>query len=142
MHRPLCHDHMTYDEARAVILFHGTGATPSDVGWEKQMEVWEDGFLGSLRRFRGTLDERNFHEVIQAIEIVAPHLHEEKVDRELMSSLWAITYLGWLWGLAPDRMLQRNNLISSEDTERLHDWISEIGMKVYLCFYRETLNHE
>jgi hypothetical protein len=132
MPRPVCHENMTFEEARAVILFHGTGATPPNVGWEEDMEAWESGFLGSLRPFRGMLDEKNFDEVMQAIKVVAPHLCEEKVDRELMSSLWAITYLGWLWGLAPDGTLQRNNLISAEDTKRLDQWVEFIGMEVYI----------
>jgi len=119
MPRPICHQNMTFEEAHAVILFHGAGRIEPGVEWEEDMEAWFGGLLGSLRPFRVSLDERNFQEVMQSIEVVAAHLHEDKVDRELLSSLWAITYLGWLWAIAPEGMLQRNNLISSEDTKRL-----------------------
>ncbi|MAG94355.1 MAG: hypothetical protein CMJ48_11470 [Planctomycetaceae bacterium] len=85
--------------------------------------AFDDGFLGMLRPYRG-LREHNFHVVMQALLVVGERLHSaDTVDRDLIESLWSTCSLMRCWGLHPDGMLQRNNLITSDDTRRLETWI-------------------
>ena len=50
---------MTQDEAKEFLSFHS--GRHSDIEHPK----WENGFLGSLRPYKGILFEENFHEVIE-----------------------------------------------------------------------------
>lgn len=108
---------MDHDEARHLLLMHGTGTFDADPGW------LEDGFLGMLRPYRG-LRETNFHVVLEALFVVGQRLSAGNlVDRELTHSLWSMCRLARLWGVDPDGMLQRNKLISQSDTTLLQRWI-------------------
>jgi hypothetical protein len=90
------------------------------------------GFLGSLRPYIG-LNETNFHEVMQAIICLAPQIHtKDLIDREVMSALWAICELSRAWGLHPEGMLRRNNLISKQDIILLETWIDCISYAVFM----------
>jgi len=74
--------------------------------------------------------EEGYYELMEAIRTLAPQLHAREVDREIISALWGICYLAWLWGLEPDGMLQRNGLIAPEDIERLSRWLEALGYAV------------
>lgn len=88
----------------------------------------ENGFLGMLRPFSGELIEANYHEIMQAIKTLADELEAEgKIDKEIISALWGICHLGRAWGLHPDGMLRRNNLILQEQIQKLEGWIEDIS---------------
>lgn len=116
---------MTAAEARELLLLHSFSY--HDLDHPKMV----GGFLGSLRPYQG-LNEKNFHELMEAIGVLAPQLQAEKVDREIVSALWAICFLARLWGLEPDGMLQRNGLIAPEDIKRLSDWLEILGYAVMI----------
>jgi hypothetical protein len=114
---------MTSQEARELLLLHSFAY--HDLEHPKMI----GGFLGSLRPYQG-LNEKNFHEVMEALYVLAPQLQMERVDREIVSALWSICYAAWLWGLDPGGMLQRNGLIAPEDVRRLGKWLECLGMAV------------
>lgn len=113
---------MNSEAAREVILGHGSGYTDAN----GEPFCFDDGFLGSLRPYRG-LREANFHEVMKAVFVLGAEFHSEPtVDREVVESLWSMCTLARHWGLHPDGMLRRNNLISLEDQNILCEWIDVI----------------
>jgi hypothetical protein len=114
---------MTRQEARELLLLHSFGY--HDLEHPKMI----GGFLGSLRPYQG-LKEKNFHELMEAVHVLAPQLQGETVDREIISALWSICYSAWLWGLEPNGMLQRNGLIAPEDVRRLSEWVECLGFAV------------
>ena len=117
---------MDYEEAVNVILVHGIGR--NDVPLEEAL--MKDGFLGCLRPFSG-LREENFLLVMRAIIALKPHLSESRTwERRLVEGLWGLTTTARLWGLDPNGMLQRNHLLSAEDTNRLLLWVHCIEMAV------------
>jgi hypothetical protein len=113
---------MTLDEAKHNLLMHGSG-TYSASG---QSMALDDGFLGSLRPYRG-LQEKNFHLVMEALFVwgeqirLSPH-----VDRSVVESLWSMCALARYWGVSPTGMLQRNRLITESDAKRIEMWIDTI----------------
>lgn len=114
---------MTTAEARELLLLHSFSY--HDLEHPKRA----GGFLGSLRPYHG-LKEKNFHELMEAIGVLAPQLQAAKVDREIVSALWAICYLARLWGIEPGGMLQRNRLIAADDVDRLGKWLGVLGYTV------------
>ena len=89
-------------------------------------------FLGDLRRFPGHLYESSFLELLEALKTLAPeYAKADKVNREVMSALWAICTLGRSWGLHPDGMLQRNHLISEKDARTLEEWIDRLSLSLF-----------
>lgn len=110
---------VTYDEARHLLLLHGSGT------YDENGEVLslDDGFLAMLRPYRGLI-ESNFHIVMQALLVVGERIHSaDKVDRKLIETLWSTSSLMRCWGIQPGGMLQRNKLITPDDTQRLETWI-------------------
>ena len=68
---------------------------------------------------------------MEAIKAVAPHLQSDpKVDKKIIGSLWAICELARSWGIRPNGILRRNNLISTEDVARLERWVLTISWTV------------
>jgi len=115
---------VTLSEARRLLLRHG-GLPEDDEG----PEAIEDGFLGSLRPYRG-LREDHFHEVMEALRVAAPLLEAPRLDRQLVSALWGMCHFARAWGVHPDGMLRDNKLISDEDVARLEKWVSDISYAV------------
>jgi hypothetical protein len=115
---------MTSEEARALIRKHSIRDADPDLG------TWSDSFIGSLRPFVG-LSEATFHELMAALRVVAPSLRAGLVDRELMSDLWFICWQAYLIGLDITGALQRNKVLSKEDTDNLADWMFQIGSAVF-----------
>ncbi len=73
---------MTLDEAKELLLLHAF-SHPSSADDPRAAA----GFLGSLRPYAGSLNPGNFHEVMAALETVAPALEGSSVDREVVSAL-------------------------------------------------------
>jgi hypothetical protein len=112
---------MTTAEAKELLQFHSF--THPDVDHSKM----EGGFLGSLRPYQGQLFEKNFHEVMAALRVLAPSLQQTPIDREVVSALWNICHLGRAWGVYPNGMLRSNNLIQPQEIERLESWVACIS---------------
>jgi hypothetical protein len=87
------------------------------------------GFLGMLRPYR-ELQEPNFHEVMEALRVMAPKLQESTVERKLISALWGICHFSRAWALEKDSMLQRNELMTEYDADLLAEWLSIISYAV------------
>jgi hypothetical protein len=113
---------MNFDEAKLYLLLNGSGTSDAD----GNPLVQDDGFLGTLRPYQGLKDD-NFHNVMEALFVVGNHFSESShVDRELVSSIWWMCNRARLWGIDPEGMLRRNNLITDEDVSRLAEWIDVI----------------
>ena len=111
---------MTFAQAKQGLLLHSFALNDAD---DAQMAR---GFLGSLRPYIG-LREENFREVMAALRVLAPHLGAPTLEREIVGALWNICHLARAWGVHPDGMLRRNDLISPADAERLDAWIEAIS---------------
>ena len=111
---------MTTDEAKLLLLMHSF--CHPDIHHPKM----ETGFLGSLRPYRG-LKVENFHEVMTALRVLAPLLQESQVDRDIVGALWSICDLSYSWGVHPEGMLRRNDLIAHADVVRLERWGNRIS---------------
>jgi hypothetical protein len=117
---------MTFEEAKNLLLLHSL--SHSDLN----NPLMEQGFLGSLRPYKG-LQPENFHQIMTAISTLAPHLQQkEYLDKAIISALWGICHYARAWGIHPDGMLRRNNLISDEDVARLEIWLEVISDTVSL----------
>lgn len=109
---------MTPAEAKTALQFHAF--THADFEDERATS----GFLGSLRPYRGRLNEAGFHEVMQALRVLAPQLGaDDRVDRLVLRDILAIVHYGRAWGLDPDGMLRSNGLISPDDVDTLDRWV-------------------
>ncbi|WP_414943583.1 hypothetical protein [Amycolatopsis sp. cmx-11-32] len=111
---------MTPADAREALQFHA--CVHPDVDDPR----WQRGFLGSLRPFTG-LREENFHEVMSALRVFAEPLQADMVPREVISTLVGICHFARAWGVEPEGMLRRNDLIGDTDVARLDEWISTIS---------------
>jgi hypothetical protein len=111
-----------FEEAKKQLLLHGSGSYDA----AGQVLVLEDGFLGSLRPYRG-LREKNFHIVMEALLTVGERVYlDRQVDRDLIETVWSMCWYARAWGLRPDGMLHRNRLIKAEDASRLERWIQTV----------------
>ncbi len=117
---------MEYADAVNVILMHGIGR--EDVPLDHALVP--DGFLSCLRPYSG-LREVNFLQVMDAIVALKPHVSgATSLDRQLVEGLWGLTTRARRWGLDPGGMLQRNRLLSADDSDRLLRWVQCIEMAV------------
>jgi hypothetical protein len=64
-----------------------------------------------LRPYQG-LHQEVLDDVLDALRARADALTEPRLDRHLVTALWAIQHFGRAWALEPDGMLRRNRLIS------------------------------
>lgn len=96
-----------------------------------ESERWESGFLGQLRPFKGTLNEKNYHLIMQALKVLAPELEKELIDRRIIACVWGICHLGKMWAIHPEGMLQSNHLISQKQTSQIDDWLSDISYAAF-----------
>jgi internalin A len=99
-----------------------------------RIEHWkmENGFLGSLRPFRGELLEGNLHEVMAALRALSDELGRDQVNRELISSLWGLYHLARAWALEPEGMLRSNGLLSKAQIEMMETWLNLISYAVMI----------
>src|SRR5207248_2428053 len=88
------------------------------------------------------LREQNFHLIMHALFIVGERWYlAEKVDRNLVLSVWYMCSTARRYGLHPTGMLQSNKLITGEETARLERWIDLIE-NVSLGFLNGRAPHE
>lgn len=116
---------MDFDTAVEELTFHrGSNPRIDDPRWDK-------GFLQTLRPYSGSLDREAWAGVIDCVDAVAHHLTTaQALDRSVVSSLWAIVHIGRAWGLHPDGMLARNDLITVEDQATLADWLDSLSERI------------
>ena len=116
---------MDYDTAVEQLTFH-SGSNPNTEDLR-----WKQGFLQTLRVYRGTLDHDAWKSVLDCVDAVSTHLKAAPMlDRSVVNSLWGILHYSRSWALHPDGMLQRNNLITTEDQETLMNWLDELGERI------------
>lgn len=116
---------MDYDAAVEQLTFH-CGSNPN-----VDDPRWEDGFLQTLRPYRGTLNQDAWNSVLDCVDAVSTHLQTASaIDRSVISSLWGILHYARSWALHPDGMLPRNDLISKEDQETLSGWLEELAERI------------
>jgi hypothetical protein len=106
---------MTPDEGMSRLVFHAQ----TDAG----------SFLDMLRPYRG-LREEILNDVLVALRASAPKISDRNPPRDMVSALWAISYLGRLWALEPGGMLRRNQLISDADQGKLAAFLERFDYAV------------
>ncbi|MFT8348947.1 hypothetical protein [Clostridium saccharoperbutylacetonicum] len=82
---------MNKKEALVLLSFHS--GRNSDIHNPK----WINGFLGALRKFDGSLLDKNFEEVMECLKIVAEEFKNEKIDRDLLADVYGVYYQTSLW---------------------------------------------
>lgn len=112
---------MTKQQAKETLSFHS--GRNSDIDNPK----WENGFLGSLRPYRGKLNEASFHEIIMCLEVLGEDLIRDTIDSNIVADIMGILHLGRVWGVYENGMLKRNNLISEKDAKTLGGWLDIIS---------------
>ena len=120
---------MTPEEAKQLILIHA-GMCDSPLA--------ATAFIGSLRPFTG-IREENFHQIMEALQILTPYLQQEQIDRELICALWSLCELTRAWGVDTSGMLVRNNLLSDSDKVSLKKWIDTISSAVLLILEKGSI---
>ena len=88
-------------------------------------------FLDMLRPYNG-LKQDVLVDVLDALRASAPKIKEGMLQRELACALWAISYLGRRWSLAPGGMLRRNHLISEIDQAALESFFERFDYAVMI----------
>jgi hypothetical protein len=113
---------MDYEGAKLLLRQHG-GWTLGTAG---DPSLMEDGFIRSLREYRG-LREKNFHHVMEALLTVGERVHRApQIDRDPIYAVWNMCLMARVMGLRPDGMLQRNMRITARDTARLQRWVEAL----------------
>ena len=90
----------------------------------------EKGFLGMLKPFDGQLYEANFYELMSILTILKQHFRKDKIDRQIISSVWGICHFSRAWGLDEEGMLKRNNLLEESQIKQLLVWVDCISYVV------------
>jgi hypothetical protein len=116
---------MTTPEAKRLLRIHSGRDADSDPA------KWEMGFVCQLRPYRGSLNENNFREVMEAIRALAPEMAASTfVDRELMADLWSLIWLPRMWAFPPHGVLRGKGLIDGQTLSVLDDWLNRISEAV------------
>lgn len=113
---------MNKEEALILLSFHS--GRNSDIDNLK----WNNGFLGALRKFDGSLLNENFVEVMECLKVVAEEFKNEKLDRDLLADIYGIYYQTNLW-LGKGGLLQD---ISSDIRNKLEEWMNIYSYAVAL----------
>lgn len=110
---------MSIDEAKELLSYHS--------GRNENVDnpKWINGFLGSLRPFRGELLESNFIEVMECMKVLQDEFEQDKVDKNILNDIVRITHLARAWA-SPDGMLGSNKLLTEEQTTKLNLWVDII----------------
>ena len=104
---------MSIEEAKELLSYHSF----RNENIEDPREI--NGFLGSLRPFKGELNEKNFIEVMECMKVLQDEFSQKQVDKYMVSDLVAITHLARMWA-SPDGMLGSNKLLTEEQTTQLN----------------------
>lgn len=118
---------MDRNEAKELLSFHSS--RNSDIDNPK----WENGFLGSLRPFRGELYRENFIEVMECLRALKDEFSAPAIEQGIVSDIVGIIHLARVWA-APSGMLGSNHLLTEEQTKHLLAWadIIETGFMFLL----------
>lgn len=92
-----------------------------------------DTLIGNLRPYVG-INKLHFSEIVKALYFAASLLNTEKVDRDLVHTIWSLTRTARLWTCGPrEPMFHGRNFISDDDKRTLDRWIAEIeSITLYL----------
>lgn len=90
---------------------------------------WQNGFLGSLRPYRGfSLVEQNFHNVMKCLKALEIYLKDsDKLCKDLAANVSSIITFGRAWAVHEQGMLRRNKLIKASQTKTIEEWIDCIS---------------
>ncbi|WP_276373720.1 hypothetical protein [Chryseolinea sp. H1M3-3] len=125
---------MTKEQALEQLKFH-SGLHP-----DIESTRWTNGFLPSLRPFRG-LNREAFANLIECLNVLKDDIKSSKtLEKELMLDLWTICHYAKAWGTDPEGMIRRNNLISAAELKEFEGWINEISYKI--SFWLEGLDED
>ena len=86
---------------------------------------WKNGFLGSLRPFRGELNEENFIEIMECLKTLKSEISAPTIEQAIVSDIIGIIHLTRAW-TSPYGMLSCNQLLTEEQTKCLLTWIDII----------------
>lgn len=111
---------MNVEEAKELLSYH-SGRNP-----DFKKPKWENGFLGSLRPFTGSLNKDNFIEVMECLKVLQEEFAKPAVDKEMIADIVGITHLARVWA-SPVGMLGRNHLLTEEQTRELIMWTDMMG---------------
>ncbi len=106
---------MDKNQAKELLSLHST--RNSDIYHSKS----ENGFLGSLRPFRGELNEENFFEVMECLRALKDEFIAPTIEQGIVSDIVAIIHLTRVW-VSPYGMLGSNHLLTEEQTKHLLTW--------------------
>ncbi|MGP1454679.1 MAG: hypothetical protein ACTTJ7_02820 [Treponema sp.] len=106
---------MNTDKAKELLSFHSCRNEDCD------NPKWENGFLGSLRPFRGKLHKENFIEVIECLRALQAEIAAPTLDNTLVYDIISIIHSTRTW-IAPNGMLSENHLLTKEQTMHLSTW--------------------
>ncbi len=124
---------MNSTRAKELLSFHSS--RNSDIENPK----WQNGFLGCLRPFQGQLHEENFTEIMQCLNVLKDEIQAPAIDREIVSDIINIIHMARCWS-DKDGTLERNKLLSEEQTKYLFAWIDII--ETYFMYLLEDNEEE
>lgn len=110
---------MDKDKAKELLSFHST--RNSDIDNPK----WENGFLGSLRPFRGELYKENFIEVMECLRVLKDEFSALTIEQGMVSDIVSIIHLTRTW-VSPCGILGSNHLLTENQTKHLLAWVDII----------------
>lgn len=110
---------MTVKEAKELLSYHSCRNA------DFKNPKWENGFLGSLRPFQGSLHKENFIEVMECLKALKEEFTKPSVNRDMIADIVGISYFARVWA-SPDGMLGRNHLLTKAQTEELLLWTDMI----------------
>ncbi|MGJ8726767.1 MAG: hypothetical protein ACSHYB_19640 [Roseibacillus sp.] len=109
---------MTEVEAFEILALH-SGSSPN-----VDDPRFDSGFLGSLRPYKGALNENNFREVMDAMFTLRTRMIiPGKIGLEAIKDVHRILDLARYWALHPDGMLRRNKLIGEDEVAKMSEWL-------------------
>ncbi len=115
---------MNTDEAFRVLRKHNA-----------ELEAETDTLLNSLRPYTG-IKRAHFSEIVKALFFASPLLNTERVNRDLVHTIWDLTRSARLWTRRPhEPMFHGRDFISGTDKQTLDRWIYEIE-SITLCLLR------
>jgi len=113
---------MTPSEAKLRLSFHSGRNSNID------NPLWENGFLGSLRPYRGKPNENNFHDVIACLKALSNEIRNTKyLQKTIVADITTIIHFGRAWAVSEDGMLRSNNLVQEIDWKTIEGWIECIS---------------
>lgn len=107
---------MTVEQARESISYHSCSS--KDVYDRK----FQNGFLGSLRPFKGELNEKNFINLMESIMTLQQNLRSgEKLNQDVLLEIMTIIKMSQTWA-ADGGDLMKENLMTTEQQATLLKW--------------------